>query len=67
MAIRLSKLGNRKRIVDKTVSQSFAFTVLNGYRNGRLTLLIYVQYTEKSHMNVLVLMQLIFQDFIFLL
>ena len=67
MAIRLSKLGNRKRIVDKTVSQSFGFTVLNGYRNGRLTLLIYVQYTEKSHMNVLVLMQLIFQDFISLL
>ena len=67
MVIRLSRLGNRKRIVDKTVSQSFGFTVLNGHRNGRLTLLIYVQYTEKSHINVLVLMQLIFQDFISLL
>ena len=67
MAIRLLQLGSRKRIVDKTVSQSFGFTVLNGHRNGRLALLIYVQYTEKSHINVLVLMQLIFQDFISLL
>ena len=67
MVIRLLQLGNRKRIVDKTVSQSFGFTVLNGHRSGRLTLLIYVQYTEKSHINVLVLMQLIFQDFISLL
>ena len=52
MAIRLSQLGNGKRIVDKTVLESFVFTVLNGHCNGRLTLLIYVQYTEKFHIKV---------------
>ena len=52
MAIRLSQLGNGKCIVDKMVLQSFGFTVLNGHCNGRLTLLIYVQYTKKFHIKV---------------
>ena len=55
MAIRLSQLGNGKCIFDKAILQSFGFTVLNGHCNGRLTLLIYVQYTEKFHISVLVL------------
>ena len=52
MAIRLSQLGNGKCLVDKTVLQSFGFTVLNGHCNGKLTLLIHVQYTEKFHIKL---------------
>ena len=52
MAIRLSQLGNGKCTDEKTVLESFGFTVLNGHCNGRLALLIYVQYTEKFHIKV---------------